>query len=106
MVDKLKPIDKNKKKIFSDELSNALKNEAIPKYYANGFISAMGTGDICLFLKQADAPVAIVNLSYTVAKSLALMLGSVIAELEKKSGNTIMTTDDINKLMSSNKKEE
>ena len=90
---------------LKEEVQKALSNPETSKIYANGFVNALGAGDIVVILKNADTPVAILNLSYTVAKTLAVKLGSVISELEKKTGNMIMTTDQINKAMSKDDEE-
>ncbi len=75
----------------------ALNNPEVFKIYANGFTTGIGNGDITIVLQLGPKPVAMVNLSFTVAKTLGLRLNGTILELEKGSGNTIMTTQDIGK---------
>lgn len=72
---------------------------AIPHLGANGFAVGMGTGDIVISLEQNGVPVATVNCSFTVTKTLAMLLGNVIADLERMSGRTIMTTKEIEKMI-------
>lgn len=72
----------------------AIQNVQVPKIYANGFANAVGQGDTITVLQQNGTPVAVLNLSYTVAKTLALKLGDLIKKLEADTGNTIMTTDE------------
>lgn len=84
---------------MNKQLHEALNNPEIQKIYANGFINATGMGDIVILLKNADTPLAVLNLSYTVAKTLAIKLGDVITRLEEATKNTIMTTDEITKAM-------
>lgn len=79
------------------ELNNAYENKELPKFYANGFSGALGVGDVVLVLKQGPTNVALINLSYTTAKTIAIKLGTLIDHLEKMSGNTIMTIDDVKK---------
>lgn len=76
-------------------IAEALENEELPRIYFNGFSTALGSADVLIVLNQQGKPVAILNASYTVAKTLAAKLGAVIATLEEISGNTIMTTDEI-----------
>ena len=76
----------------------------IPHLYANGFISALGNGDTLLILQQSGRPIATLNLSFTMAKTLVNKLGQIIKELEKDSGNTIMTTTDMDKIMAKRQK--
>ena len=79
------------------KFKEALANPEIQRIYANGFVSATGVGDITILLQNSGKPITILNLSYTVAKTLAIRLGALISQLEDSTGNTIMTTDDINK---------
>ncbi|MBM3301841.1 MAG: hypothetical protein FJY85_18055 [Deltaproteobacteria bacterium] len=81
------------------QIEDALKNEDLPRIYFNGFASGLGNADVFIVLHHQQRPVAILNASYTVAKTLAVKLGAAIASLEEISGNVIMTTDDIAKLM-------
>lgn len=71
----------------------------IPKINFNGIITTLGTGDIMVVLERNAQPVAVLNTSYTVAKTLSVMLGNVIAQLEERSGHTIMTTKEIEQLL-------
>ena len=78
-----------------EQLAQALQVPGIPRIYFNGFAMAVGTGDTILVLKNCEEPVAILNASYTVAKTLVEKLGAGISTLEEVSGNTIMTTDEV-----------
>jgi len=82
-------------KIFHE----ANKNQDIPKIYSNAFSCSIGTGDVVILFQRAEVPVGMVNMSYTVAKTLAIKLQGLITFLEQKSGKSIMTTDDINKYL-------
>ena len=92
------PMEDNQKKTIMGRLQEAFKNPEIPNLYANTFIMASGTGDITLLFERNGVSVATLNVSYTVAKSLAVLLGQSISDLEKESGNTIMTTHDIEEI--------
>jgi hypothetical protein len=85
---------------LNEQLKESLKLPDLQNMYVNGFITAIGNGDIVILLKNNNKPTATLNLSYTVAKSLCQSLGVTISNLESKTGNTIMTTDDVNKAMS------
>lgn len=86
-------IDENEQ--IEEQIKNALADVEIPNIYFNGFINSVGMGDVMLVLTRSGKPVATLNMSYTLAKTLAEKLGGVVATIEQKSGNTIMTTDDI-----------
>ncbi|MCP4683058.1 MAG: hypothetical protein GY864_12050 [Desulfobacterales bacterium] len=84
-----------KENIFQEQIESALADENLPRIYFNGFITSLATGDVFIVLKQNEKPVAILNVSHIVAKSLATKLANIIALLEEKTGSTIMTTDDV-----------
>ncbi len=98
MTEAIKKAEAIKK--LEKELKSALKDPEIQKIYANGFSNAMGIGDIMILLKNSGKPIAVLNLSYTVAKTLSMKLGALISQLEDATGNAIMTTDDIKKSLS------
>ncbi len=75
------------------EIEEASKSPDIPKYYANAFLNAMGIGDISILCKNNNQPILLLNVSYTVAKTLVEKLNELIQALEDKTGNEIMTTD-------------
>jgi len=85
---------------LNKRLNEALKDPQVQRIYANGFINALGIGDVMILLQNSKKPIAVLNLSYTVAKTLAVKLGALISQLEDSTGNTIMTTDDIDRSMS------
>lgn len=76
-------------------IEGALDNPEIPKLYANGFVSALGNSDVLVVLLQNQRPIASLNLSYTAAKTLSGRLIQLIKSLERVTGNTIMTVDDV-----------
>jgi hypothetical protein len=85
------------------KIEAALSQPDAHRIYSNGFINAIGNGDVIISLMLNNRPVANVNLSYTVAKTLAIRLGGLISTLEEKTGNTIMTTEDIDKALKEKK---
>lgn len=84
-----------KQKKLDEEFTTAMNNPNLQRIYANGFICGIGTGDIGIIFKNGNLHVGALNLSYTVAKTLAIKLGQIIADLESKTGNEIMITDKI-----------
>lgn len=85
---------------IEQRIKDALADKEVPHIHFNGFVNSIGTGDVIIVLESNNRPIAILNASYTVAKTLALKLGGLIHHLEEKSNNTIMTTDDITKVLS------
>ena len=76
-------------------IEKALSDGELQNIYFNGFALNLATGDIALVLERNGQPVAVLNTSYTVAKTLAQKLNGLVSILESKTGNTIMSTDDI-----------
>lgn len=65
----------------------------VPRIYANGLGFGTTNADVVLVLQTNNVPVAIVNLSYTLAKTLTQKMGEMISDLEERTGHDIMTTD-------------
>lgn len=78
-------------------LLEALARDDVPKIYANGFGVGLSNADVfVVFQKFGPKPVAVLNLSYTLAKTLAQRLGQVVSEFERAVGDqNILTTDRI-----------
>lgn len=62
---------------------------------ARGFGLGLSNADVHLVLQFASQPVAIVNLSFTLAKTLAQRLGRVVSEFESTMNTELVTTDKI-----------
>lgn len=80
---------------LKERIEKALKDKEIPNIHFNGFINSLGTGDVLIILERNGQPIAVLNTSYTVAKTLSQKLGGIMTVLEQKTGNTIMTVDEI-----------
>lgn len=72
-------------------LSAAMTSD-VPRLYFNGFLNMLGTGDVLSVLERNGQPVAIINLSYTMAKTYSLALSELINNLEKATGRMMLTT--------------
>lgn len=91
---------------IDDRIRTAISSENTPKLYANGFVSFVGQSDIGIILEYHNNPIAVVSMSYTLAKTLVEKLGNVIHDIEDRTGNAIMTTDNfISKLNTENPNE-
>lgn len=90
--------EKSKKITPSSFDEEVLKWEGDLTYF-NGFSCGLGIGDIILVLKRNNKNVAVLNTSYTVAKTLVDKLNGIITDLEKKAKTTILTTDEITSAM-------
>lgn len=76
-------------------IQRATEATNIPNLYANGFVNHVTQGDILTVLEHNGKPVATINLSYTVAKTLALSIGTLISQLEALTGRDMLTTHDV-----------
>src|SRR5262245_5976047 len=78
----------------------ALDDPTVPKIYANGFMMTVTNADLVIVLQVATRPKAVLNMSYTLAKTLQERLGRAIAEFEAKTGRTMLTTDNVDRAFS------
>jgi hypothetical protein len=78
-------------------LKAAIEDPEIPKLYANSFGVALTNADIIIvFQRFGPRPVAVVNLSYTLAKTLAQRLGALVSHFETEiAKQNILTTERI-----------
>ncbi|MBA7696826.1 hypothetical protein ES703_105478 [subsurface metagenome] len=90
---------RDKQARLREEFKSAVQDETIPVFYFNSFTNTMSSGDVAILFKRTGRPTAILYASYTVAKSLAVKLGEMISELERRIGQKIMTTDDMEQLL-------
>jgi hypothetical protein len=67
----------------------------VPQIYANGFAATLTGSDAVIVLERVGQPVAILNLSYTMAKTLALALGRAVSDFERATGQQLLTTHDV-----------
>ena len=74
--------------------------------YANGFGIGIGNADVSIVLQNNGKNVLLLNLSYTVAKSLSQKIAEVVQLLEKASGRTVMTSDEVFNFLSKGQKKD
>jgi hypothetical protein len=82
-----------------ERLTAALEADDVPKLYVNGFVNSLSTGDITTLLERNGKPVAILNISFTVAKTLSIALGNIVAQIEERAGRSMLTTHELAKLL-------
>lgn len=89
---------------LQDVINQAVNDHEIPKIYFNGFSNSLSNSDILTVLITNGKPTAVINTSLTSAKSFAIKLLELVSILEESSGNTIMTTDEVNISLSKQRK--
>ena len=80
----------------NDLLKKSLSGD-LPQTYANGFQVVAGQSDVIVILQRNGKDVEVINLSFTVAKTLAQGLNKIVQLIESKTGMDIKTTHDIAK---------
>lgn len=70
----------------------------VPHVYCNGFALGFTNADVHLILQLNGRPVQAVNVSYTLAKTLVERLSVVIRDFEQRAGQTLLTTDAVDRL--------
>jgi hypothetical protein len=86
-------------------IEKAIKNPDISQIYFNGFANSVGAGDVIIVLQRNGEEVAVLNTSFTMAKTLVEKLGKLISVLESSTGNNIMTTEEVSKALEKHKEE-
>jgi hypothetical protein len=82
----------------------AINSGDVPKIYFNGFVNALTSGDVMAVVERTGKAVAILNMSFTVAKSFAQGLGATVAQIESASGRQMLTTKEIEAISSKDRK--
>lgn len=77
--------------------TQAAQAPEVPSLYANSFLNVHTGSDVAVIFEKNSKPIAVMNLSYTTAKSLVVYLGQMISDIEQRSGRDIMTSDDVNR---------
>lgn len=99
-------IDKNRgmtmsepaKTITGDAVADAIRaamQSPITRIYANGFGIAFSGSDISLVAQINDMPVGILTCSFETMKSLATKILEGIVQLEAKTGQRVLMTEEI-----------
>lgn len=77
------------------EQVHAVPAVEIRHHYVNGFQLNLSNADVNGILLLNGVPEIAVSMSFTTAKTLAVALNEMIAALEKVTGRSIMTTNDV-----------
>ncbi len=76
----------------------AIEDPEVQKLYANGFGLGMTNADTFIVLQAYGRPVAVVTMSFTLAKTLAQKLNALVTDWEQKTGQTLQTTEAIQRV--------
>jgi hypothetical protein len=79
------------------EFMMAALRAPLPRFYANGFMTAQTASDIALIMLLNGNPSAVLNLSYISAKSLALELEKAVTSFERTIDMQLPTIEETTK---------
>jgi len=81
----------------SDSLQEVIKNafEKSPVIYANGFVNGLGTADVYVVLQLNSQNVAVLNMSHSMAKTLAQSLIDQVSRYEELTGQRVPTLQEL-----------
>ena len=80
---------------LQDRIRRAIESEEVPTIYFNAFVSATAPADVTVVLEQNGRPVAALNMSYTIAKTLAESLAGGVREFERRTDTVVLTTHSV-----------
>src|SRR6188472_1874281 len=98
MADKGELLEAHAEPDLNTRVERALASD-VPKIYFNGFVNSLTGGDIVTILEINGRPAAVLNMSFTVAKSLAVGLGQIIGSLEERTDRSMLTSAEIDQAM-------
>ncbi|OGO36237.1 MAG: hypothetical protein A2W35_10240 [Chloroflexi bacterium RBG_16_57_11] len=80
---------------FEEQLRKGLELPPENRYYFNGYTISISPPDFVIVLKYNDQPIAYLNTSHTIAKTLAKVMTNIITGFENKTKQHIFTLDEI-----------
>lgn len=78
----------------NDEVVKALKSSELTRLYFNEFALGVSKNDVFMLVRRNGKEEAVLNLSHTTAKSLALSLTEAINDFEEQTHQTILVSSE------------
>lgn len=75
------------------DIAQILNDPSVPQLYFNGFLNATSNGDVLIIVVRNTKPIAVLNASYTIAKTLGKKLNELIEQFESQTDHKIMEMD-------------
>lgn len=85
-------MDQSKIEQINMDIMSAISSDDIPKIYANGFANFQGNADMGIIFQCNGKPTSVVNLSFTLAKTLAEKINQMVLDFEETTNTEILTT--------------
>lgn len=80
---------------FDARLQEGLQLTDDKKYYFNGFTISISPPDFVIILQNNNEPIAYLNTTHSVAKTLAVKISGILSDFEKSTKHKIPTLDDL-----------
>jgi hypothetical protein len=77
------------------DMISLMKDPAVIKLYVNGMTCGSSLSDVFMVVNSGPVPTAVIQMSFTMAKTMMLNLHQVITEFEAKTGQSLLTMNDI-----------
>lgn len=71
----------------------------VPEIYFNGFINGLNSADITVALERNGKPAAVLNMSFTIAKTFAIALLTTVGQVEDLAKREMLTTHELEALL-------
>ena len=81
-----------------DAVREAVSSPDVPKSYANGFAIGMSNADAHILFQLNGKPVVMMNMSYTLTKTLHQKLENMIKQFETGAKRPMLTTTQVDEI--------
>ncbi|MFH1114471.1 MAG: hypothetical protein V1792_11165 [Pseudomonadota bacterium] len=78
------------------DLIDLLKDPNVAKLYINGLTVGLSLSDVFMVVNSGPMPVAVVQMSFTTAKTMMQTLSQLINDFEKQTEQPLLTMHEIN----------
>lgn len=86
-------------KLTANQRIERAKAANVPRIYLNGFQVGLTSADVIIAGESNSEPAVMINMSFTLAKTLAKALTNTIATMEEKVDRSMLTTHEFEALM-------
>ncbi|MFH0824026.1 MAG: hypothetical protein V2B18_14850 [Pseudomonadota bacterium] len=77
------------------ETMRVMQDPNVVKLYVNGLTVGISLSDVFMIVKSGPTPSAVIQMSFTTAKTMMLHLTDLITRFEKDTGQTLLTMEDV-----------
>jgi len=77
------------------DVTALMKDPQVVKLYVNGFNVGTSLSDVFMVTSSGATPVAVIQMSFTTAKTLMQVLNQIINDFEEKTGQPLLSMGEI-----------